>query len=101
DGCPADPELARELLLLEARPGLEPSVEDRLADQLGRRDTRVLDELSASLEDPRHERDHTICKSASQASRAVATAGERWIIVAQMDREAHVRAARRPQALDA
>src|SRR2546423_13254656 len=109
--CPADPRMARVHLLVGGGPGLEPPVEDRLADQLGRRDTRVLDELSASLEDPRHERDHTICKSASQASRAAATAGERWIIVAQMDRDAvepdavdrdaHVRAARRRQALDA
>src|SRR2546423_4616188 len=109
--CPADPRMARVHLLVGGGPGLEPPVEDRLADQLGRRDTRVLDELSASLEDPRHERDHTICKSASQASRAVATAGEQWIIVAQMDRDAvepdavdrdaRVRAARRRQALDA
>ncbi len=65
DRRPADPELARELLLLQARPGLEPAVEDRLADQLRRRDARVLDELSASLEDPRHGRDHTVCKAAS------------------------------------
>ena len=55
DRCPADPELPRQLLFLEPGTGLEPPVENRLADQLRRRNARVLDEPPTSLEDPRHE----------------------------------------------
>ena len=41
DRRPADPELPGELLLLQTLPRLEPAVEDRLSDQLGRGHARV------------------------------------------------------------
>ena len=50
----ADPELARELLLLQALARLEPPVEDRLADQLGRGDARVPNECLAVFDHPGH-----------------------------------------------
>ncbi len=56
DGRAADAELARELLLLQPLPGLEPPVDDRLADQLRGGDARVADEpvaLVAASRPPR------------------------------------------------
>src|SRR5439155_6499136 len=65
-GRPADPELARELLFLEPASGLEPAVQNRLADQLCGGDARVADERLAFLEYPRHGGKHTVCNRARQ-----------------------------------
>ena len=53
-GRSADPELAGQLLLLQTRPGLQTAVENGFVDQLGRRGTCILDELSTFFEGPRH-----------------------------------------------
>ena len=54
NGRAADAELARELLLLQARSGCVPAVHDRLTYHLGDADTRVHCEQLAVLEDLRH-----------------------------------------------
>ena len=61
---PADAELPRELLLLQALARLDPPVDDRLADQLGRGGARALRQRrSAVVEDPRHGEHHTVCNA--------------------------------------
>jgi hypothetical protein len=102
---PADPELSGELLLLQAPPWLEPTVDDRLPDQLRRGDARVPDESAAVLEDPRHGAQHTVCTPSGQCpSRRVGGPPVRantWAIFSLVDRKAIGRSARRKQALDA
>ena len=89
----ADPELARELLLLQPRARLEPPVEDRLADQLRGGDAGVPDERVAVVEDPRHGGDHTVCNPAAPTR----ARRYRWPV----DRDAIARAQRRRQAVEA
>ena len=78
-GCAADPELAGELLLLQALPGLEPPVDDRLADQLGCGHAGISNERVARRQQPRHAGNHTVCNPAYQPAmaRVEAAAGER------------------------
>ena len=92
---PADPELAGELLLLQPLARLQPAVDDRLADQLGRGHARVAHETSppSSMSAPRQ-------KYSMQSEPPTALAPDRpdygWFV----DRIAIARAERRRQAME-
>src|SRR4051794_12669892 len=62
----ADPELTRQLLLLQPPAGLEAALDDRVADQFGCGHAGVTDEGVVRRQHPRHAGNHTCMQSADQ-----------------------------------
>src|SRR5439155_10814982 len=62
----ADPELARELFLLQPPARLEPTLDDRVADQLGCGHAGISNEHVVRRQHPRHAGNHTCMQSGVQ-----------------------------------
>ena len=89
DGRPRNPELARKLLLLQAPTGLEPPVDDRRPNQLGRRCARAPRECRLTgVQELAHSGNSIQCAKSMDASRrTIARAKRREEALASLELE--------------